>query len=304
MATLDTCTSTTRPASPALGDMLYETDTGRTIVCSNASGPVFKVYNSTSSPYNLDATNTTSVRPLFHFDAALWNGADATGNPSNATTLDENYTWTDRAHGLVTVGQSTASSQPIYYTTGENSKPYVAGDGGDSLEIALPPMSHGAFTLFGVGKTDSSQRMSFVGRSISNGLTYGTQTVYFSYGGGGYTETDYLYYNSTGHTSGPHPSVGGSTSYAVTRCFLVIRDSSDNTSIWIDGDNTVSDGSTWGPATTNEKCLWTSLMKGGAYTVTGEIYETAVWDSDLSSADRNEIGDYVIAKYGLSFDDF
>jgi hypothetical protein len=133
-----------------------------------------------------------------------------------------------------------------------------------------------------------------------NNLTYGNNTIYFSWG----PTIDYIFYNASGYASGVHPSAGGSTNYTTTRSWIVARDSSDDTSIWIDGDNTVSDSTTWGPATVATECLISSVLMASSYGATGEVYEMAIWDSDLSAANRNEIGDYVIAKYGLSFDDF
>lgn len=375
MATLVTCTSSTRPASPALGDMLYETDTGKTIVCSNATGPVYKVYAAESSSYDLDGTNTTTVRPLFHFDAALWNGVDATGNPGTGysisaatqadpvaitttstpgfsngdvvtiagvvgmteingtpytvanlagstfeldgidgtgftawasggtvtagTTLDENYQWTDRAYGKTTIGNATASEQPIYMSSGENSKPYVNCDGGDLLKLSEPYALRGPFTLFGVGKTEATQRMAFIGIAMSK-ATEGNYLPYFAWG----ASVEYLFFGHTGSASGVHASAGGSTAYTITRSFIIPRDSSDATSVFIDGDNCVSDGTTWGPSTCVDPMVITQLLKGGAYGSVGEVYEIALWDSDLSAADRNELGAYVVAKYGLSFDNF
>ena len=293
--------------------MLYETDTGKTIVCSNATGPVFKVFDSASSPYDLDATNTTTVRPLFHFDAAMWNGIDATGNPSDSTTLDENYQWTDRAHGKTTVGQTTAADQPVYMTGGENSQPYLDCDTGDLLFLSEPQGIHGnystistaldgTFTLFGVAKGSALQKISFVGGAISSTLL-GNKNPYFSHS----STADYLFFGHANPVNGVHPTIGhdGSTSYAVTRSWIIPRDSSNNTSIYVDGDNTASaGGGGWGPSTTSELLVFVQLLDGATYAMIGEFYEVAVWDSDLSTADRNALGAYVVAKYAIGFDDF
>jgi hypothetical protein len=145
MATLATCTSDNRPDPAALGDMLYETDTGKTIVCSNATGPVFKVYAAESSPYDLDGDNTTTVRPLFHFDAAIWNGMDASDNPGGGKTITgatqaDPVVITSEDHGftngmtitMTSVGGMTEINDTAYVVASKTDDTFELNDTGDN----------------------------------------------------------------------------------------------------------------------------------------------------------------------------
>ena len=63
MSTLNTCTSSTRPASPLAGDTLFETDTDSVIVYD---GSAFKSYGADNGGYNLDGTNALADLSLIH----------------------------------------------------------------------------------------------------------------------------------------------------------------------------------------------------------------------------------------------
>lgn len=88
MSTLNTCTSSTRPASPSDGDMLYETDTHNTIIWDN-SAAAWREYKPTVAPYILDSSNTLDVTPIIHLDAGKINGVDTSGNPSSGGDVPE-----------------------------------------------------------------------------------------------------------------------------------------------------------------------------------------------------------------------
>ena len=75
------------------------------------------------------------------------------------------------------------------------------------------------------------------------------------------------------------------------------RDSSDNTNFFMDGDNET--GTVVG--TNGDTQFISSIMASATpYGLIGNMYEIAVWTSDLSSADRNILGVYAQAKYDAS----
>jgi len=122
MSTINTCTSSTRPVAPSAGDTLFETDTDSVIVYD---GSAWKSYGADNGGYNLDGTNSLTDRPVLHFDAEYFNGADTSGNPANDTSIDTSTVWKSRVDSSITLSQSVAASQPLYKTSGTNSKPYI-----------------------------------------------------------------------------------------------------------------------------------------------------------------------------------
>ncbi len=195
MSTLNTCTSSTRPASPSAGDTLFETDTDSVIVYD---GSAWKSYGADNGGYNLDGTNITSVRPLCHFDAEFFNGVDTSGNPSNDTSIDTSTVWKSRVDNSITLSQSVAASQPLYKTSGTNSKPYVYCDGGDYLYFSKGFTLPGEFTTFAITEHPNSQPSTVFGGSgvrISTNPKYlsADSTIAFGYN----SNTYYLYYQSS-----------------------------------------------------------------------------------------------------------
>ena len=292
-----------RPGSPTDGMIRYQQDLQVCIVYDSGAS-AWKVFTPDQAPYDLDGTNIMSVSPNFHFDAEKINGVDGTGNPSDATAFSG--AWTSRTNAMTTIPQSTAGSQPTYNTTGTNSKAYLAFDGGDYLPITPYTdkyVATGDFTIFAVAEktADASGYFSFACNVGSNLVTF----MNFS------TGTDYLFFGSTGYSNAKaRPDIDGSeATYATTRMFLVIRDASNNGDLFVDGDNQ----NTLLASTTTSEVLAASgtvckspLLSNGTqglgkstYATTGDIYEVAFWDSDLSAADRNKLISYVNTKYGV-----
>ena len=121
-STLETCANTgARPASPALGDTLYQEDTNQIIVCANATGPVWKTYESNgelaypSGIYTEGTPYVISVQPAMHFDASRINGADASGNPAINGAV---ATWEDRSGNGNDATQGTAADQGAFVKMG------------------------------------------------------------------------------------------------------------------------------------------------------------------------------------------
>ena len=299
-STLLTCTSSTRPGSPNAGDTLFETDTNKIIVYS---GSAWKVYDSDASTYALDGSNILTQSPIFHFDAGKINGTDATGNPSDGSAFSG--VWTSKVNGIKTFAQGTASKQPTWNTSGTSSEAYIESDGGDGLDIdfrsSLNIPNSGAFTLFGVAKRNGSGHIVLGGKSKANFELYpatSSQGIWMGYSSG----SDYLMYNQTGSVNGAHPtfasgSGNGSTAvstYDVTRLFMVVRDSSNNTRLFVDGNNTNSSN----VATASTEVLVERLLDNNGYRTTGQTYEVGYFNGDLSTADKNTLISYVNSRYG------
>lgn len=286
MATLSTCTSTTRPGSPSAGDMLYETDTSRAILYT---GSAWKVFAPSDSAYPIDGTSIISKRPNFHFDAENFNGFDTSGNPSDGTKIDTSTVWKCRATGGDIEGSQAASAdEPTYKTGGTNSKPYVKFANTEHIELSKLTSLSGPFTVFGIAQTTSSYDLCLVGDGAGGG-NVPIYNIHFNWTAG----AEYLYFGRTGADNGA-PALDY---YTALRAILVIRDSSNNTRVYVDGNNTNS-----AVVGTNTQTQWVSALGMGTspYNHDGDIYEVALWDSDLSTADRNLLGDYAQAKYGSS----
>jgi len=287
-----------RPGSPTDGMIRYQQDIQSCIVYDGGA-TAWKIFTPDDAPYDIDGTNILSTTPSYHFDAAMVNGTDASGNPSDATAFTG--VWTSRTNsatspmGMCTIAQGTASKQPTYYTAGTNSKPYLSFDGGDLLAVSEYSeyfKGEGPFTAFCVGEKGADTSGSFSPFLMNFELS---KTVWFNFTNG----TDYLFFGSTGASSGKtRPDIDGSTAtYATTRMFLITRDSSNNGDWWVDGANqntalasTASDDV--GPQVSGRGVGYTN------YTTTGHIYEFAFFNSDLSTADRNKLIAYVNTKYG------
>jgi hypothetical protein len=301
-STLITCANTAaRPGSPSAGDTVYQEDTKQIITYDGAA---WQLYDSDGTGgYALDGSNTLTAVPLFHLDAAKINGTDTSANPSNAASLT--VPWASKINGTATFRQNTASEQPTWYSSGTSSQPYLSTDSNDEVVMnfrsaLLAPIS-GPFTMMGV--------MERVGTS-SFGLGGGTvpgadeESLWANAPWWTFSGVDYLYYGSTGTDNGPRPtfasaSGNGSTavaSYTVTRLFMVVRDSSNNTRLFVDGNNTNTSVVATFSGDVIMSYLW--QLYGLSYRSNGHTYEMALWDSDLSTADRNKLIAYVNTRYG------
>mgnify|MGYP003145176221 CR=1 FL=1 len=285
---LETCANASaRPASPAAGDTLFQEDIKQIIVWDGSAWYVYSADNATG--YDLDGTNSTTAVPLYHFDAEKFNGIDTSGNPSDATTIDTSVVWQSRI-GNVFASQATAADQPQYKTSGTNSKPYILSNQ-DYLVTNKAFRLDGPFTVFAVVEATSSSQVSFIANGIEkDGSSYESEySVFFAYSG----NKSYVFYNDSGAAIGDLPLTlsGGDM-----RTFIIPRNSSNQTKVFMDGNN--EDTNVVG---TNTNPVYTGFLmggEGGLYTTIGNTYEIALFDSDLSTADRNALGAYVQAKYG------
>ena len=198
--------------------------------------------------------------------------------------------------GDVFASQATAADQPQYKTSGTNSKPYILSNQ-DYLVTNKAFRLDGAFTVFGVVEATASSQISFIANGIEkDGSSSGAapsydpeKTVFFAYA----SNTSYIYYQDFGADNGSLPLTlsGGDM-----RTFIIPRNSSNETRVFMDGNN--EDTNVVGTSTNPVYTGFLMASAGGVYSTIGNTYEIALFDSDLSTADRNALGAYVQAKYG------
>lgn len=288
-STLLTCDSTTRPSAPSAGDTLFETDTNKIITWD---GTAWRLYDSDGSVgYALDGTNILSVGPLFHFDAEKINGTDTSGNPSDATAFTGQ--WTSRVGGKTTIAQGTASSQPTYYTSGENSKPYLSFDGGDQLNLTKREYCGTDLTVLIVAQAVNNIGFGPLGTHgedvefTTTNFALGSRGIFYGYASG-----TLLFFNdpSQGYP-GVTTHAAGKDFFSETRSVIYKKNSTSGT-CFIDGDNASS------PSTTanDNDVRFGNIGRGGLF-MNGKIYEIALFNSELSDADLNKWNAYVTSKY-------
>lgn len=306
MSTLNTCTSSTRPASPSQGDMLYETDSYKTIIYD---GSQWREYQSINSPYDLDGTNNTSVRPILHFDAGMVNGVDSSGNPSDGGSL------TGKFHCRIsnTYGRQLATSKQLTWYAGNlggtdlaggagaNSKPYLYTN---SDFLYLTPSFNinvgRPFTYIYMHKPNV--KWCPFGYSLENRGTKGHAA--FLWNGNTY----YMYHNQGGAQQSGMSSIStfNNTDHAV----VVRRENptgegqgdatGTNTYIHLAGNATASNANTQ----TDDLEFAVFLQGTSQWVSVGRFYEVLAFDSYLSNTDLNAIGAYLNSKYGASWTDF
>lgn len=306
MSTLNTCTSSTRPASPSQGDMLYETDSYKTIIYD---GSQWREYQSINSPYDLDGTNNISLRPLIHFDAGKVNGVDSSGNPSNGASL------TDKLQCRVsnTYGRQLESSKQLTWYAGNLGGTAVAGGAGANNK---PYLYTAADFLYLTPSFNISKGRPFTyvfmhmpdykwcpfGYSIENRGNKGHACFLWQSG------TYYMYHNQGGSSASGLSSV---SSYDETDHTLVVRrenptgeglgdGTGTNTTIHLAGNTTGSNANTQDDEL--EFCIFGQASS--QWLSYGRFYECLAFDSYLSNADLNSIGAYFNSKYGASWTDF
>jgi len=151
MSTLLTCTSSTRPGSPAAGDTLFETDTNKVIVYS---GTAWKEYQDNAQLY--DDSDITALSPHIWLDGAGGYFYDDHVK-SNLVSLTNSRvgTWADRSgNGFDFVNSSGSGRPKIVNDLGLYNNTFLNYDsdvliftGTTSSEIAASPS-----TLFFVGQ--------------------------------------------------------------------------------------------------------------------------------------------------------
>ena len=294
-STLETCANTAaRPASPSAGDTLYQIDTKQIITYD---GSAWRVYNSDGSVgYDLDGTRILSVAPILHLDAEKVNGADASGNPSNAAAFTGQ--WVSLYGNNSTLAQGTAGKQPTYYTSGENSKAYLDFDGGDDLFLTERLYLQGDFTAILIGQSGGGNFSPWgtSGKDFSDASFSPISTL--NLGGAGIftgrTNDILMFYNDSSPSGYPgissHPT--GKDFHSETRN-LIFKRTGSAASLFFDGDNTSATAS----STSYADIRVGDIGRDWYLSTTGKIYEMIVFNSALSDADLNIWNAYVTARY-------
>lgn len=286
MSTLNTCTSSTRPGSPSDGDMLYETDTYKTIIWDDTA-TAWREYLSTASPYDLDGTYSLSVQPDAHFDAAKINGTDGTGNPADGASMTD---WSSCIGSMQALAHSTTSDLPVWddgtASTEQANLPYVYFDVDYMLMDPVPTVSQDhPFTIWSVGRKN-------VGGSYQNFST----SAYYGY----FSHTnanDYIYHS---HANAAPPAGFPTTSEA--QVWMFERDSNMDTRMYHHGNNV---GTATGTKTEwfgFNRMGWSHATSNG-FALKGRVYETMIFlnsTGELSTTDKNALLDYANAKYSFA----
>jgi hypothetical protein len=214
---------------------------------------------------------TISTQPIMHFDAAILDGSDQANNPLNGVAVS---TWGDRSGQGVNYDatQATGSAQPTFNVSGDDK--YVSFDGGDFLDFtdyALPT----AFNMVIVGNTNADAN-----NFLPIGMNADSQYVILELGGTTYGISG----NVVDNTYGPN--------YNSIQNFWATRDGSNNFNIYVQGGNSILSRSTATARTVSR------LGKANNnFYHTGDIYELIIWNTDLSTADKNTINSYLANKY-------
>ena len=276
--------------------MLYETDTDKVIVCSNATGPVFKEYGShgvgmsTASSEQLHyldspifndsgATWYIGTQADWHYDALRMNGADTTGNPADGAVVTS---WEDRSGNSLDLSNSSGSAQPIYrtkpaipYGWAGPSVPHVWFDN-DTLSFDSSYTTVGVHTYIGIHQRAISYNSATLSRAFDS---YQFLSLAESVGVGTNATIKYL---------GRFTS-GSFDSYSKPVLVVGRRDSSNNLKIWVNG------GSSQYSATHASNYTLTTMGRSSSDSI---HFETMMFPTDLSLADINKVREYLQNKWG------
>lgn len=289
MSTLSTTTSGARPASPSIGDTLYETDTKRVITCS-ATGPVvWRVYDSDGVAYSTagtdelnyptglwssaGATYYLSVSPEMHFDATIMDGSDSDNNPADAGAV---ALWGDRSGSTPNYDatQGTAGSQPAWDASGSGGKPAIVCDT-DFLDLATLYSPSSSFTQITVSKSDIATGTAPI---AWNGAWQNTIWLKYSPNNGDYTVS-----GNRGNLS----TVNAVNMHTVKR---------DGTAVVL----YQAGGTSLGNWTSSATMKVDRIAKSSLQSHLGDISEILIFDSALSVAHLNVVRLYLTNKYGLT----
>ena len=325
---VDTITSDSRPPAPSNGEIYLETDTMQTIVYDGSSWIEFPATRSSGAYYLSGTSIVLSTRPVAHFDASAVDGSSSAGNPADGTSFSGN--WVDRTGNYTTssMDQTTYSAfNPTFYASGDNNVPYfefVTGTPHQRFYLDKKIILSNDFTVVAVGSGTNDSTFCLVG-------TVGARDDDDFFGGGGKYQSSFGEelavaqgldrYEIAHDGKGEYKCDMGSTNInktidGATRSYWFIRDggSSDpytaSTLLYVDGNTLASNGGgTYGetPAA-GEGDLIVGAIGGAAardYVSSGQsdkfmdgiIYEIMLFDSALSTSDKNKIIDYIEAKY-------
>jgi hypothetical protein len=235
-----------------------------------------------SAKWDITTTEIGSFTPSDISNLQLW--LDASDESTIFNTAGSVYRWEDKSgndHHLV---QATGASQPTTSSRTHNSLNVIDFDGSNHLTNTFSSTLSQPYTIFFVGESDIVTTSYFYdGIDGSNRGGFGldaSQIDWFSFGGA-------ALYSGVGRDTDPH--VFGA---------LYNATSSDN---YVDG--TPSDAG-YKQAGTHSL---TGLTVGGRYSLSnfmdGWIGEMLLYEGNLSTEDKNLIGNYLADKWNLTWTD-
>lgn len=214
----------------------------------------------------------------------LWLDAADTGTIAPGAT----FTWSDKSGNGYNAVQTTAARQPTTAIRSQNSLNVLDFDGGDRLDLpsGLYGISNGANTSFVVWATDATttnQRL-LAGFTAADGTRYG-----------------FMVYDPAGQFTVRNNSGGINQNQAVTfdtnaHIAALRRTGSTLDNIY---DGNLTSGSTAANFTVDS--LYIGASNTLAFPLNGMIAEVIVYNSYLSNADANTVGNYLATKWGISW---
>ena len=295
MSTLNTCTSSTRPASPAAGDTLFETDTNKIIT---HDGTDWRLYASDGSItpddgelyYDNNAAGFTDntkdwylgsgIQPDLHYAADMMSGtshADPAGG-SGSSVAD----WYDISGNGNDLAQATGGSQPMWINSANTGPIFRRNTGvlftSDHMAVDTPVSLSGEYTYMMVGFKHGVGTNDFCGLGTS----------------GAWLFLNYRTPDTRSGMSGTFVDSSYGPNYYATQLFTVTRDGSDDGVTYAAGNNTIN--------TNNTAVSKDVSYMGRDYNqyCRGVIYEAILFTSLLSTANLNIIRNYLSAKYDLT----
>ena len=187
MSTLSNCTSSTRPASPATGDTLFETDTKKIIVWNGSNWYVYNYDDTTAFSNTLslsfdgaDDLQTTYNASTSTFSMSVWIKASSGTSMSFGATSGNNSVGTK---GVNILTSTTAGNGFLIAWKGYNTGHAPAGLGGANaaLDILDGEWHHLAYTINGTSiklyKDGGDAAINLSNPSNTQGSPFGSMTA-------------------------------------------------------------------------------------------------------------------------------
>jgi len=291
MSTLLTCTSSTRPSSPAAGDTLFETDTNKVIVYS---GTAWKEYQDNAQLYN--DSDITGLSPHLWLDGANSDFYDDHLKSNSVSAMNERVgAWADRSGNGFDFTQSVVNSRPkIVKNLGTYNNTFLNYDtdqlsftGTASSQIAASPS-----TLFFVGliypqNADSIIFSSDTSLRLVTQVPFGTnlRIAVDDLGGVG---------NIAFATTDSEIGLSENIFLYGLRVGTSLIESFVNGSVSADTETTIPTGTIFNNGATYD-LLSTTVNESPNF-----LAEFMVFDSALSDSNMNTVFSYLSKKYGIA----
>jgi hypothetical protein len=223
----------------------------------------------------------------------LWLAADAIVGLADA---DPVTTWEDESGNGRDATQSTEAQKPTYRANVLNSKPIIRFDGGDVLEITPFFTGFVAGTIFTVVKIVVEPTVGVLDAHPINAFGSDLEHSFYPISG------DVFVYDTFGTTSrkvlgDPAPSLAAWRIYNAISAANDWRAYLDGTLLFSTVTNTVG----WNDGVVIPALIGASRRSAadGARFLDGDIAEIIMYSRALSDAERQQVEDYLMTKYGL-----